>query len=77
MCIGLCVCVCPVCFCFVTLLLSSPFGLFLDFVRACACAVIKPELSPSHPTTEGHEVEKYKEEEQIQLLLEADGRSAP
>lgn len=53
------------------------FWLIFRFLRACACTVIKPELSPSHLTTEEHEVEKYKEEEQIQLLLEADGRSAP
>lgn len=53
----------------------QPFGLFLDFVRACT--VIKPELSPSHLTTEEHEVEKCKEEEQIRLLLEADGWAAP
>ncbi|XP_056258366.1 SH3 and cysteine-rich domain-containing protein 2-like isoform X1 [Seriola aureovittata] len=35
------------------------------------------ELSSSHLTPEEREVEKDKEEEQIQLLLEADGRSAP
>ncbi len=88
LCVCLCVCACVFmseCMCafvshvlwFCDVALVSLFGLFLDFVSACACTVIKPELSPSHLTTKEHEVEKFKEEEQIQLLLEADGRSAP
>ncbi len=75
MCIVVCVCV-P---CAFVLWCCSclAFWFIFRFLCACACTVIKPELSPSHLTTEEHEVEKYKEEEQIQLLLEADGRSAP
>ena len=69
-----CVCVC-VCVCGVALVES--FGYFLDFVCACVCNVIKAEVPPSHLTAEEREVENFKEEEQIQLLLEADGRSGP
>lgn len=47
--------------------LVAPFGLFLDLcvlvhvfrsLCACACTIIKPELSPFHLTTKEHEVEK-------------------
>lgn len=79
LCVRVCVCVRVLLFCVVALV--WPFGLFLDFfllfLRACVCTVTKPEVPPSHLTSEEHGAEKDKEEEQIQLLLEADGRSAP